>query len=94
MKLQPAIARLCKNATIEEYKGIKVCKTLIAVEDNFTYITTFGNTAEYLSKYSRKGGRVFLKDWELKIKNLEDKKVYDFTVKSLDVIDYSKNEEE
>lgn len=91
MRLQPAIVRLCQELNLEHTQSqstLSILKTCVAIDNQFIYVTAFGNTAEYLAKYGKKGGRVLFKDWDLEVKRINDKTVYDFTVRKLDVIDY------
>lgn len=92
MKMQPTICRLCQDLNIEQKGEYKIIKTCIVIDDQFIYITVFGATAEYLYKYGKKGGRVLLKDWELSVKKINDKTVYDFNVRKLDIIDFKESE--
>lgn len=88
MKIQPKICRLCNDVELIKKGDLSIVKICVAIDNSFIYVTMFGATADYISKYGKKGGRVFLDDWDLDVKRINEKTVYDFTARKIEIIDF------
>jgi hypothetical protein len=100
MKLMPTIARIVKPFVLKTYgNGSKYSKGCIVVkkdyfkgtdDSEFFWVTIFGGTADFISKNSSSGSRVFIKDWNVEPREYNGKTSYDFLVKAMELIDYKK----
>lgn len=88
MKLQSEIGRLCTEIELTKKGDLSIVKTCVAIDNSFIYVTMFGSTADYIHKYGKRGGRILLKEWELEVKKINDKTVYDFTARRIEIIDF------
>lgn len=97
MKLQPMVAMITKDFYIHTVGNVDIAKGVIAVKKeyikegdkdvSFQFVSAFGTTAEYLAKYGGKGQRIFLKEWYVEQKKVEDTIYYDFVIQKADILD-------
>ena len=102
MKILPHIARVAQLFKLEESKGVKIARGILALKRSYTkaggddtdfiYVTAFGQTAEYIAKFTDVGARIFVEDLQLTIKNIDGKIYNDFLLRQCSVIDYKKGE--
>lgn len=97
MKMMPTIARIAKEFEFTENDSCGLIgRGLICidkefkkdVEPNFIFVTVFGSTAKYIRDYYKVGGRIFLRDWNVEQNKRDNKYFYDFSVRSLDIVDF------
>lgn len=82
----------------ENAKGTVMCDFVLAKKNRFgedsSFIdfTAFGKTAEYIEKYSKKGGRILVSKFDLTTNIVENengkRKYYNFTATEVEIIDF------
>lgn len=102
MKLLPITAMITKSFECTTIGETKIAKGVVAIKKEFAkdgekdvtfqMVSAFGATGDYLLKYGGKGQRIFLREWNVEQKKINDIVFYDFTIQKVDILDKKKEE--
>ena len=97
MQIQPTIGFISKEFELSYNNSIPMAKGVVGVNKDIVksgekkashyYVTCFGTTAEYLAKYGHKGARVFIREWTVEQKLINEKMYYDFLIQKVNILD-------
>lgn len=87
MKLLPALGVLTFiGEERESAKGYKYRQVGLAVESEAFVATIFSGTSSYIGSYADKGSKVFIEDWTITKKTIDNSEKYDIIISRCKIV--------